>query len=228
MSDFLRKLEQRLGYKFKDPNLLKLALTHRSCGTENNERLEFLGDSILNCIITDALYKQFLRAKEGQLSRLRACLVRGSTLAEIAKELNLGKFVRLGAGELKSGGHQRSSILADLVESVIGAIYLDGGKDECSAHVLRWYESRLKNASVNDKRNKDPKTRLQEWLQSKQYALPRYSLLDTEGQDHNQVFVVECHVEGFETVVGKSCSRRSAEQNAAEKVLIAAQVEDQK
>ena len=228
MSISLEKLQHRLGYQFKNSELAKLALTHRSCGGKNNERLEFLGDSIVNFIIADVLYEKFPRANEGQLSRLRACLVRGDTLAEIARELNLGDFIQLGVGEMKSGGHRRASILADVVESLIGAMYLDKGMSVCRERILHWFDARIKGSSIDDHRNKDPKTRLQEWLQSQQRTLPQYELIDICGQAHNQTFRVECCIEECKPAIGESNSRRGAEQNAAQQILIAAGVEDRK
>ena len=158
MNNPLIKLSQRIGYSFKDESLVHLALTHRSCGNKNNERLEFLGDSIVNFVIAEALYKKFPQAKEGQLSRLRADMVRGTTLAEIAREFELGEFLQLGSGELKSGGHNRESILADVVEAIIGAIYLDAGQAVVNEHILNWYQSRL-SALTLDAVIKDAKTR---------------------------------------------------------------------
>lgn len=228
VSTSLEKLQCRLGYQFNNTELAQLALTHRSCGGKNNERLEFLGDSIVNFIIADALYEKFPRATEGQLSRLRACLVRGATLAEISRGLDLGEFLRLGIGEMKSGGHRRASILADVVESLIGAIYLDGGMNACRERVLHWFSSRIEISSIDDQRNKDPKTRLQEWLQSQQRTLPQYELIDVSGQAHDQTFRVECRIEEFEPMIGESNSRRGAEQNAAQQILSAAGVEDRK
>lgn len=150
MNNSLEKLSQRLGYKFKDESLVHLALTHRSKSGSNNERLEFLGDSILNFVIAEELYSRFDQAKEGKLSRLRAKIVKGTTLAEIAREKQLGDFLLLGSGELKSGGFRRESILADVVEALIGAIYLDSGMDVVQKHILDWFASRLDLLTLND------------------------------------------------------------------------------
>lgn len=210
---------RRIGHSFRDPALLELALTHRSYGGDNNERLEFLGDSIVNFVIGEALFQRFPQAREGQLSRLRARLVKGQTLAELAREFSLGEQLRLGSGEMKSGGYRRDSILADTVEAVIGAIYLDAGMDVAKARVLSWYAARLESIDLQDTQ-KDPKTRLQEFLQSRQSALPRYEVITVEGEAHAQTFTVECHVEMLaELTVGIGTSRRHAEQEAAEKAL---------
>lgn len=225
MSNPLIRLSRALGYEFKDTQLLELALTHRSLGKRNNERLEFLGDSILNFIIAEALYAQFPDAKEGQLSRLRAVMVKGVTLAEIAREMKLGDYLKLGSGELKSGGFNRSSILADAVEALIGAIYLDSGLEVCRERVLCWYESRLQQLSLT-KTQKDAKTRLQEFLQSRREELPQYELVKSEGDDHDQTFYVECSIPSLvEVVKGQGSNRRAAEQKAAAAALKALGVE---
>ncbi len=215
------ELERKLGYLFADKNRLKLALTHRSCGSHNNERLEFLGDSIVNFVIADALYERFPEAREGQLSRLRSRMVRGVTLAELGREFELGDFLRLGSGELKSGGFRRESILADAVEAIIGAIYLDSNMETCRSHIRRWFEERLDALSISDQQNKDPKTRLQEFLQARQKALPQYTVTDISGEAHHQVFTVVCELESLDStsVVGEGFSRRGAEQQAARKAL---------
>lgn len=215
-------LAKRLGYVFQQPGLLELALTHRSySGKDNNERLEFLGDSLLNFIIGEALFQRFPHAREGQLSRLRANLVKGTTLTKIARQLDLGPFLLLGPGELKSGGSRRDSILADSVEAVIGAIYLDSGLDNCKARILEWFGPRLENLTLEDT-VKDNKTRLQELLQAQKWSLPTYSILDVEGASHSQHFVVECVVEeaGL-NFRGEGHSRRHAEQIAAGLMLSA-------
>lgn len=214
-----QSLFRKLGYSFNDEQLVLLALTHRSYAGGNNERLEFLGDSIVNFIIAEALYLQFPQAKEGQLSRLRAKLVRGVTLAEIAKEFALGDYLRLGSGELKSGGYRRESILADALEAVIGAIYLDNGIEACRERVLAWFASRLEKLSLDDTQ-KDPKTRLQEHLQAKQLALPIYEVVDVKGDAHDQLFTIECVVVGLaKKTLGIGTSRRGAEQEAARQAL---------
>lgn len=220
------KLSQRIGYTFRDESLLELALTHRSKGDRNNERLEFLGDSIVNFIVAQALYEKFPDAKEGKLSRLRARLVRGSTLAELGREFDLGDFLLLGSGELKSGGFNRESIIADGVEALIGAIYLESGLEaarECFFHLLG---KRLDELTIEDV-VKDPKTRLQEYLQKKQVKLPRYEVMTINGQAHDQEFKISCKVELLpEITIGVGTSRRIAEQIAAEKALKALGVEE--
>lgn len=219
VSSPLNAFVKRIGHTFEDTSLLELALTHRSYGGQNNERLEFLGDSIVNFVIAEALFLRFPQAREGQLSRLRARLVKGQTLAELAREFNLGENLRLGSGEMKSGGHRRESILADAVEAVIGAIYLDAGMQAAREHVLRWYATRLEALNLQDTQ-KDPKTRLQEFLQSRQAALPRYEVTSVEGEAHSQTFSVDCHVEMLDTkTTGVGSSRRHAEQQAAEFAL---------
>lgn len=215
----LDAFSRRIGHSFGDIVLLELAMTHRSYGGQNNERLEFLGDSIVNFVIAEALYQRFPEAREGQLSRLRARLVRGQTLAELAREMAFGECLRLGSGEMKSGGHRRESILADAVEAVIGAIYLDAGMETARARVLAWYAERLEAIDLQDTQ-KDPKTRLQEFLQSRQVPLPRYEVVSVEGEAHDQTFTVECHVELLEAhTLGTGSSRRHAEQQAAETAL---------
>lgn len=225
MSSPVSKLQRPLGYRYQDEALFELALTHRSCGSRNNERLEFLGDSILNFVIADALFRKFPDAKEGQLSRLRARLVKGVTLAEIAREMDLGEFLRLGSGELKSGGFRRDSILADAVEALIGAIYFDAGLEACRERILAWYQGRLDGLSLEDTQ-KDPKTRLQEWLQGRQAELPKYHLMRVEGEAHAQVFFIECEVSLLaERCAGQGRSRRIAEQQAAQAALKALETE---
>ncbi|MDH5611381.1 MAG: ribonuclease III [Gammaproteobacteria bacterium] len=215
-SRHLTTLIGRLDYSFKDVNLLDEALTHRSVGSHNNERLEFLGDGILNFVIADALFQQRPDLREGDLSRLRASLVNGETLAEIARELDLGDCLNLGTGELKSGGFRRSSILADTVESILGAVYCDGGFDICQALILRLFNDKLKNLPDIDSL-KDPKTRLQELLQSRRLPIPIYDVLSVSGKAHAQTFVVRCSVDGVDCITqAEGGSRRKAEQLAAE------------
>ena len=219
----IQKVSQIFGYTFKDDSLLKLALTHRSIGAKNNERLEFLGDSILGMIISAELFKRFPKEKEGVLTRLRSSLVKGETLSEIAAELNLGEFIQLGAGELKSGGFRRASTLADAVEAIIGAIYLDSSAENGLATtqniILTIFEQRLNNCEPSGVL-KDPKTRLQEHLQSKNVALPTYEVVSISGKEHQQTFKVSCMLEGHNhKVVASGSSRRKAEQAAAEKAL---------
>lgn len=216
---------RKLGYTFKDASLGELALTHRSCGKRNNERLEFLGDSILNFIIAEDLFSRFPEAREGELSRLRAGQVKGETLAEVARELGFGDYLRLGSGELKSGGYRRDSILADSVEAVIGAIYLDSDMDTVRGYVLGWYQTRLEKINLKQTQ-KDSKTRLQEFLQSRRSALPQYELVKAEGEAHDQTFYILCHVDVLnEPTRGVGSSRRQAEQEAARVALEQLQVE---
>lgn len=211
----LDRLCKALGYQFKDPSLLELALTHRSVSNQNNERLEFLGDAVLGCVIADELFQRFPQASEGELTRLRATLVKGDTLAKIGRELGLGDYLRLGSGELKSGGYRRGSILACAVEAIIGAIWNDAGFEAARALVVRLYRSRLEDASP-EAAHKDPKTRLQELLQARKGPLPVYELLSVEGEAHTQTFHVGCRVEGLSGMAeGRGGSRRKAEQEAA-------------
>jgi len=224
-SESMERLQRRIGYQFLNTEHLRLALTHRSFGSDNNERLEFLGDAILNMVIAQQLYQQFPTAREGQLSRLRARMVKGVTLAEIAVEFELGEYLRLGSGELKSGGFRRESILADAVESIIGAIYLDTGFDAARERILSWFAPRLKGLSLQDTQ-KDAKTRLQEFLQSRQQSLPKYEVVDVRGEAHQQTFYVSCTVPVLDTKTkGIGSSRRIAEQEAARSALVALGVE---
>jgi ribonuclease III len=218
MADTAR-LQHALGHQFCDPELLALALTHCSAGGQNNERLEFLGDSILNHIIAEALYLRFPDSREGEMSRMRASLVRGDTLAEVAMELHLGDYLQLGAGERKSGGHRRNSILADALEAVAGAILLDSGIEQCRRCVLAWFARRLQELSLGAV-EKDAKTRLQEYLQARNNPLPEYDLVSVLGDDHEQQFRVACRLtKPYMVVEGKGASRRKAEQNAATSAL---------
>lgn len=214
----VRKLLANIDYQFKDPALLESALTHRSAGRRNNERLEFLGDAVLGMVIAEALYNKFPTASEGDLSRLRANLVRGETLSKMATALQLGDYLTLGPGELKSGGFRRHSILADAYEAILGAIYLDGGFKVCQRYILTQFAQRLDKVSP-ESISKDPKTRLQEYLQSRRIPLPDYRVTSIDGEAHAQMFTVECHVEGFSTVSASEASRRKAEQLAAAKIL---------
>jgi ribonuclease-3 len=206
-------------YKFKDSGLLALALSHRSVGRLNNERLEFLGDSILGFVISARLYALKSENNEGELSRLRARVVRGDTLAKLATGLKLGDYIKLGEGELKSGGFKRNSILANTLEAIFGAIYLDGGFKPCEAailHVCNPFIALLPDADEL----KDAKTRLQEWLQGQGYSLPEYTLLSDEGPSHNKQFLVEClGSDAGIKVTGKGASRQKAEQVAATAAL---------
>lgn len=213
-------MTDRSGHVFSDPELRRRALTHRSAGARNNERLEFLGDALVNLIIAEALFTRFPRADEGSLTRARAQLVREESLAQVARELELGDQLELGPGELKSGGFRRDSILADAVEALIGAIYLDAGFDTCRTRVLAWFEQRLVEMP-DGVPEKDPKTRLQEWLQGKGFALPEYRLLRSEGDDHEKIFHVACVTSTPPCEAeGDGSSRRQAEQRAALAVLI--------
>jgi len=217
----LSRLERQLGYTFKDQEMITLALTHRSFSGLNNERLEFLGDAILNFIAGEALFQRFPLAREGQLSRLRARLVKGETLAVLARGFDLGEYLRLGSGELKSGGFRRESILADAMEAVIGAIYLEAGMEVTRQRVLAWLSTEIQGLTLVDT-NKDPKTRLQEFLQSRACDLPRYEVADIQGEPHCRIFVVECHASLLnDKTLGQGASRRIAEQVAATAALIA-------
>ena len=208
-------LYKRLGYTFADEANIVRALTHRSASKQHNERLEFLGDAILGMVVAKALYQRFPKQPEGKLTRMRSSLVKGDTLAEVAREFALGELLLLGPGELKSGGFRRDSILADAVEAIIGAIYLEAGMDKCEALILDWFALRLK-ALDPEAVSKDDKTRLQEYLQSNKHPLPHYEVTEIKGKSHDQTFYVECSVEGLKkTVVGKGNSRRRAEQKAA-------------
>jgi ribonuclease-3 len=213
-------LAKTLGYQFADLNLMQQALTHRSAGGRNNERLEFLGDAILGSVIAADLYERYPQAREGELSRLRSSLVRRETLAGLARELGIGRHINLGAGERKSGGHHRGSILADALEALFGAIYLDGGFASCRDCILSLFRTILDQPPDPDSL-KDPKTRLQEYLQARQLALPEYAVLDVSGDAHAQSFRVSCTVDAAKVMVteGLARSRRHAEQDAAEKML---------
>lgn len=214
-----QELYRKLGYQFSNQKLLKMALTHRSSDDENNERLEFLGDSIVNFIIAEALFLQFPRAQEGDLSRWRATLINRDALGKLAREFELGRFLFLGPGELKSGGGERQSILSCAIEAIIGAIYLDGGFAVTRECVLRWYKPLLHSLSFATS-HKDPKTQLQEYLQGLHMSLPVYTVESVEGESHQQTFVVSCCVEGIpQKAMGNGTSRRRAEQEAAEIML---------
>jgi ribonuclease-3 len=216
-----KELCQKIGYQFKDESLLTMAITHRSFSANNNERIEFLGDSLLNMIVAESLYSRFPNLREGELSRIRALLVSGKTLAELATEFDLGSFLRLGAGEKNTGGHRRNSTLADVVEALIGAIVIEAGFDVCRERVLAWFDSRLTVLNPESS-HKDAKTELQESLQARKLPLPDYQLLDTEGADHQQTFIVSCSVSLLTSSISASgSSRRKAEQAAAKKVLTA-------
>jgi ribonuclease-3 len=212
----------RIGHPFVRPELLAQALTHRSAGAPHNERLEFLGDALVNLFAAEALYARWPRADEGALTRARAELVRESALAPIGRALNLGERLTLGPGEMKSGGHRRDSILADAVEAVVAAIYLDAGFEACRTVVLPWFTAAMDALPPPHKVGKDAKTRLQEWLQGRQKPLPVYELIAESGEDHAKTFRVSCTLATPALVTeGEGNSRRSAEQAAAEAALAA-------
>lgn len=212
-------LERALEYKFANRNLLQQAVTHRSYGAPHNERLEFLGDSMLNCVIAAQLFSRFPGLREGDLSRLRANLVRQDTLHQVADALKLGDYLRLGEGELKSGGFRRPSILADAFEATLGALYLDGGFAAVEAFIIRRYAVLL-DAIDPKQTGKDAKTLLQEALQGKKLGLPAYNLLTTYGEAHAQEFEVECCIDTLQIrTTGRGNSRRAAEQEAAQAAI---------
>ena len=207
------------GHAFANQDLLAQAMTHRSAGVQHNERLEFLGDAVVGLIVAEALYKRWPKADEGALTRARAELVRESSLATIARTLDLGPKLILGPGEMKSGGHRRDSILSDALEALVGAIYLDAGFEACRDVVLPWFEGAI-NETPAGKVGKDAKTRLQEWLQARQRALPSYELISESGDDHAKVFRIACTLAGPPlSAQGEGGSRRAAEQAAAEAVM---------
>ena len=212
-------LANKLGLRFNDPELFRRALTHRSANSKNNERLEFLGDSVLGFVIAECLYEKFSDADEGVLSRLRSILVNQSALAHVARQLNLGEYLILGSGELKSGGYRRDSILSDAVEAILGAILKDQGMDVARAWILNLFADSIERLSLENWQ-KDPKTRLQELLQGRGMELPAYSLLAQEGQPHDQFFRVECRIQlTSQTSLGEGASRKKAEQQEAENML---------
>ena len=213
------RLEGALGYPFRQPRLLVQALTHRSYGTPNNERLEFLGDSILNCVIAWALFERYGTLKEGDMSRLRASLVRQEALHRVAETLDLGSYLSLGEGEMKSGGARRPSILADALEAIFGAVLLDSGFEAVRTLILRLFEPLLAEVDPATP-GKDPKTALQEYLQGKRRSLPQYSLKTTRGEAHAQEFEVDCVMADIKlSTTGIGPSRRAAEQDAAQRAL---------
>jgi len=216
----------RLGHSFREPALLRQALTHRSYGTPHNERLEFVGDAVLNCVVARALYDRFPDIPEGDLSRARASLVNQDTLAKVARRLGLGDAIRLGEGELRSGGDKRASILADALEAVIGAVFLDGGFDAARAVIDAAYDDILQDADPSALA-KDHKTRLQEWLQARRIAVPEYVVLATSGEAHAQRFEVECRIPALGlATAGSGTSRRAGEQAAAAEALRALALRD--
>jgi len=208
-----------LGHRFVDPGLLDMALRHRSAGAPHNERLEFLGDAVLALLVAESLHARWPQSDEGALTRARSMLVRESNLAEIARALGLGDRLVLGPGEMKSGGKHRDSILADALEAIVGAIYLDGGLEACRAAALPWFEAGLA-AMPTGKVDKDPKTRLQEWLQARQWPRPEYDLVEARGPDHARHFRVRARAgEPLIEVEGEGGSLRAAEQAAADSLL---------
>lgn len=212
-------MNEGFGHRFRSPDLLQQALRHRSAGLPNNERLEFLGDALVNLIVAEALHARWPKADEGALTRARASLVRESSLAEIARSLGLGEWIELGPGELKSGGHRRDSILADALEAVVAAIHLDSDFVTCRAVVLPWFESSIEKLPVG-KVEKDAKTRLQEWLQARQKPRPEYRLIESSGEDHALLFLVECCTSDPSCAESAHAgSLRAAEQAAAARVL---------
>lgn len=208
----------RLDHSFRDPALLELALTHRSAGRPNNERLEFLGDALLDLVVAEMLYEAHPHASEGELTRLRSQLVNGKRLAGVARKLELGSELKLGPGELKSGGYRRDSILADAFEAVVAAVYLDAGYQACRQMLTALFHDLIQ---ATPRSSKDPKTRLQEWLQGRGYGLPTYDLLASHGEDHARVFEVACTLVDPEPldIRAQGPSRRAAEQDAAQRIL---------
>lgn len=215
----LARLVEQLGLCFSDITLLQTALTHRSYGQPHNERLEFLGDGVLNCVIAAELFQRFPNLPEGDLSRLRAHLVRQDTLHQLAMAASLGEYLRLGEGEMKSGGQSRPSMLADAFEAIVGAVYLDGGFPAAQAFVAGQFQNLLAELDPA-KTLKDPKTRLQEWLQARKYVLPKYAVQETTGAAHAQQFAVRCELTKPKlSSLGLGNSRRIAEQDAAAQLL---------
>jgi len=211
--------QSQLGYQFQQVQHLEQALTHRSLGRTNNERLEYLGDAILGFVIASEVYSRFPRASEGELSRMRAQLVKGKTLAEVARNLKLGDYLRLGTGELKSGGHRRDSILAGALEAILGAVYIDSDIESTTRLIVTLFKARL-DTLTPETAQKDPKTTLQEYLQARKLSLPTYTMIAVEGAEHEQKFKVNCSIEKLEiTENGVGINRRNAEQHAADEVL---------
>ena len=219
MTPDIEKLCRKIDYTFNNEKLLLEALTHRSVGSVNNERLEFLGDSVLNFVVAEQLFVSLPKASEGDLSRLRASVVKKESLVEIAKNLQLGDFISLGSGELKSGGFRRESILADAVEAILGAVLRDAGYETCQQLVLRLCKTKIEQ-TIQEGPEKDAKTKLQEYLQSRRYRLPEYKVIDIQGKAHQQTFSVECVIKELEMQTsGVGRSRRIAEQEAAKKAI---------
>jgi ribonuclease III len=219
LSDRLTQLESNLDYRFKDTKLLLQALSHRSTGSNNNERLEFLGDSLLNAVISIQLYDKYPQLEEGALTRMRASLVNQGALAAVARDLVLGEFLLLGSGELKTGGQRRASILADTLEAVLGAIYIDGGYESVRTVIIKQFDTRLVTSILRNT-PKDNKTQLQELLQARDLPLPKYNVETVTGEAHQQVFKVSCSVDSLGvSAYGVAGNRRAAEQEAARCVL---------
>jgi ribonuclease III len=215
----IKFLQKKLDYHFSDEGYLQLALTHRSASAKHNERLEYLGDAVLGNVIAHQLYLLFPKANEGELSRLRSVLVKEKALFELAQELEIGDYIKLGGGELKSGGFRRASILSDTLEAIIGAVYLDSDFEKVQNFLLNIYKRKLTELSL-DMAKKDPKTRLQEWLQSRNINIPDYEVVRSSGKDHAKIYWVSCKIK-YKSLSseGQGASRRKAEQNAAEKIL---------
>jgi ribonuclease III len=215
----LARLCSRLGYQFSNTELLKQALTHRSASIVNNERLEFLGDAVLDLVVGEELYLRFPEATEGELTRLRSLLVNGKTLAKLAEELEIGSCLVLGPGELKTGGNHRESILADALEAILGAVFLESGLDACRHRTRAWLASRLDKITL-DVDERDSKTRLQEWLQGRGLPLPVYEVIATEGEPHDQILTISCTLAKIDNpFVAKASSRKKAEKKAAQLAL---------
>lgn len=214
----LTELQKNLGYEFKEASLLDRALTHRSASPLNNERFEFFGDSILGVVVSEYLFHQFPKASEGQLTRLRAKLVKKESLSIIAKKFSIETYVTLGQGEKHTGGAQRASIQADAIEAIIAAIYLESGIEKVKECIYEWYQDIFAGLTLKDE-IKDPKTQLQEYLQGKRQDLPVYQVVECQGPQHEQNFTVSCDVSGFDKQIGKGKTRRAAEQESAQKML---------
>jgi ribonuclease-3 len=215
----MKDLEHKLNYQFKNPNLLREALTHRSYSATNNERLEYLGDAALNLIIANFLFRTFPDLVEGEMTRVRAVLVNQDGLSKVARHLDIGSHIRLGGGEVKTGGAERASILADTLEAIVGALYLDSGFDTAETVVLGMYSEILQDIDPQNV-GKDSKTRLQEYLQANKFELPTYNVLEISGEAHEQCFVVDCVLGGLNlSAQGSGMSRKSAEQAAAREIL---------
>ncbi|MFI4819164.1 MAG: ribonuclease III [Enterobacterales bacterium] len=219
MNFIINNLQKKLGYFFKKQEFFLQALTHRSASIKHNERLEFLGDSILSYVITSALYKKFSLINEGDMSRMRSTLIKKNTLAEIAKDFNLGECLKLGQGEIKIGGYYRESVLADTIEALIGSVFLDSNIITVEKIILNWYKIRLNKINPSHKQ-KDFKTKLQEYLQSIHLQLPNYLVVKIKGDSNYQEFIIHCKIIGIiQPILGNGFSRRKAEQNAAKKAL---------